>query len=132
MARRGVLLTLLAAVFAALAVEDFLKPFHLEGPDTAIVFLGHPYKGAAAFLGWLVAIFLILYAIGIWRMRRYALTMAYIYAVYVVVNIVTFTVTHAAPAQQGQRVFAIAYAILATGGACLAAILLRRRRAALV
>lgn len=130
-ARRGILLTIFALVFVLLAIEDFLKPFHLEGADTGIVFFGHRFQGSASYIGWLVAIFLAVYAAGIWRMRSYARAMAYMYAVYIVVNIGAFTLTHPTPTERGQQIFGIVYSILAIGGAWLAAILLNRRRAAL-
>ena len=129
--RRGAALTFFAVLFLVLAVQDFLKPFRLEGPDTGIVFFGHRLQGTGAYVGWLVAAFLIIYAAGIWRMRRYAIAMAYVYAIYVVANIVIFTATYPTPTERSQQIFGIAYSILAIGGAWIAAILLRGRRAEL-
>jgi hypothetical protein len=130
-ARRGILLTIFALLFALLAIEDFLKPFHLEGADTGIVLFGHRFQGSSAYLGWLVAIFLLVYAAGIWRMRRYARALGYVYAVYIVVNIVAFTLTYPTPTERSQQIFGIVFSILAIGGSWLAAILLNRRRAEL-
>jgi len=129
--RRGAALTFFAVLFVVLAIEDFLKPFRLEGPDTGIVFFGHRLQGTGAYVGWLVAAFLVVYALGIWRMRRYALTMAYVYAIYVIANIFIFTITYPTPTEHSQQIFGIVYSILAIGGAWIAAILLRSRRSEL-
>jgi hypothetical protein len=130
--KRGGLLTFFAVIFGLLAIEDFLKPFHLEGPDTGIVFFGPRLQGNSAYVGWFVAIFLLAYALGIWRMRSYALAMGYAYAVYVLLNIVIFTVSHPAPKTQSEIVFGIVYSALAIGGAWAAAILLTRWRSQLI
>ena len=37
--RRSTGLTILAILFAILALSDILKPLHLEGPTTGLVFL---------------------------------------------------------------------------------------------
>lgn len=129
--RRGPLLTFFVFLFLLLAIEDFLKPFRLEGPDTGIVFFGNRLQGHGAFVGWAVAAFLVIYALGIWRMRRYALAMAYAYGVYVVLNIVIFTAIHPMPTERGQQIFGIVYSILAIAGAWIAAIQLSRRKAQL-
>jgi hypothetical protein len=39
-----------------------------------------------------VSAVLVLYAIGIWRMKRYAVTVAWIYVVYVILNLTLFTI----------------------------------------
>jgi len=126
--KRGALLTIFAILLVLLSIEDFLKPFGLEGPTTGIVFLGHRFQGNAAFLGWLVGTFLVVYAIGIWTMRRYALTLAYVYGVYVVLNIGIFLLTGPPPDSPGQMAFGIVYSTLAIGGAWALAFLLRRRK----
>ncbi len=45
--RRGGVLTTLAVLFGILAVTDILKPFHLEGVTTGLVFFGRRLSGAA-------------------------------------------------------------------------------------
>ena len=76
---RGVVLTIFALLFAVLAISDFLKPFHLD-PSAAFVFLGTKLTGTAnAIMGPLFGIFLLVYAYGIWAMRKYALQVAYIF-----------------------------------------------------
>jgi hypothetical protein len=39
--KRSTALTVLAILFAILAVSDILKPLHLEGPTTGLVFFAN-------------------------------------------------------------------------------------------
>lgn len=72
--RRGAALTILSLLFILVAVEDLLKPFHLEGPTTGFVFFGTRTHGMEnTILGPLFGIFLLVYAVGILRMKKYAL-----------------------------------------------------------
>ncbi len=76
---RGVTLTIFAVLFALLAISNFLKPLHLE-PNEGFVFLGTKLTGAAnAVMGPLFGIILLVYAYGIWAMRKFALQVAYIF-----------------------------------------------------
>ena len=112
--RRGGFLTTMAVLFVVLAIEDILKPLHLEGPTTGLVFFGRRLSGVPdAVLGPLVGIFLVIYAAGIWRMRRYALYLGFAYAIYVTINLVLFTATNPMPTSRGDQVFGIVYSILA-------------------
>jgi len=129
---RGTTLTVLAILFALLAITDILKPFHLEGPTTGLVFFGKRLAGTPdAILGPLLGIILLIYAAGIWRMRRYALGLGYAYAIYVALNLVLFSVRNPPPASQSERIFGIVYVILALAFTWGTAILLARRKAEL-
>jgi hypothetical protein len=128
--RRGGSLTILAILFAILALTDILKPFHLEGPTTGLVFLGRRLSGTPdAILGPVLGVILLIYAAGIWRIRRYALYLGFIYAIYVTVNLALYTVRNPPPPSQNEMVFGIVYTVLALAFAWGTAILLRRRRA---
>ena len=130
--KRGVLLTIIAILFAILAISDILKPLHLEGPTTGLVFFGTRQSGIAdAILGPLMGIILLFYAAGIWRMRRYAMTLGWIYAVYVIVNLVLFTQFNPPAKSQSEMIFGVVYMILAIGITVGTAIILMRRRQAL-
>jgi hypothetical protein len=88
---RGATLTIFAALFALVAITDFLKPLHLF-PNDGFVFLGTRLTGIAnAIMGPLVGLLLLVFAYGIWAMRRYALPVAYVYTGCVVVNMVLFS-----------------------------------------
>lgn len=127
--RRGGFLTTMAVLFVLLAIEDILKPLHLEGPTTGLVFFGRRLSGVPdAVLGPLVGIFLLIYAAGIWRMRRYALYLGFAYAIYVTINLVLFTATNPMPTSRGDQVFGIVYSILALVLTWATAIVLRRHK----
>src|SRR5260370_10625865 len=130
--KRGTALTILAILFALAAISDSCTPFHLEGPTTGLVFLGRRLSGTPnAVLGPLLGIFLLIYAAGIWNTRRYASTLAYVYAIYVTVNLVLFVTRNPAPASQGEMIFGIVYSILALLLTWGSAILLSRLQAQL-
>ena len=137
--KRGGLLTTMAILLALVAIEDVLKPFGRQGPTTpasflpriqpGIVVLGVRHTGSeAAILGPLVAAVLVLYAIGIWRMKRYAVTVAWIYAVYVIFNLMLFTIRNPPPPTQGEMIFGIVYSIVAIVLTVGTAFALTRRR----
>ena len=126
--KRGATLTVFSILFLLVAIEDLLKPFHLEGPTTGFVFFGTRTHGIGnTILGPLFGIFLLVYAIGIFRMKKYALPLAVIYAIYVVLNIVLFSV-NPPPGDQGSLAFQIAFVVGALAIPWASAIMLWRRR----
>jgi hypothetical protein len=128
--RRGAALTILAVLFIILGISDILKPFHLEGPTTGLVFFGTRLTGVAnAVLGPALGIFLIAFALGIWRMRRYALTLAYVYAIYVTLNLILYVMRNPSPPDRTQQTAGIIYTILALAFTWGTALLLNRRKA---
>ncbi len=128
--RRGGGLTALAILFAILAVSDILKPLHLEGPTTGLVFFGKRLSGTPnAILGPILGIILLSYAAGIWRMHRYAMYLGYAYAIYVTINLVLFSARNPPPASQGEMIFGIVYIVLAVALSWGTAILLSLRKA---
>jgi hypothetical protein len=127
--RRGRALTTFAVLFAVLAVSNLLKPLRLGGEQTGFVLFGERLSGTAnAVAGPLFGAFLLAYAAGIWRMRRFALGMAYAYAAYVIVNLVLFNVRTPQPPGAGYLLFGIVYAAVAIGVSSGAAYLLAKRR----
>jgi hypothetical protein len=127
--RRGGFLTTMAILLVLLAITDILKPFHLEGPTTGLVFFGRRQSGVPdAILGALLGIFLLIYAAGIWRMRRYALYLGFAYAIYVTINIVLFTATNPMPTDRPDQIFGIIYSLLAIMFSWATAIVLNRQK----
>ena len=127
--KRSTALTTLAILFAILAVSDILKPLHLEGATTGLVFFGKRLRGVPnAILGPILGIFLLTYAAGIWRMRRYAMSLGYAYAIYVTINLVLFSMRNPPPASQGERIFGLVYVVLALAISWGTAVLLRRSK----
>ena len=130
--RRGGTLTTLSVLFGILGVTDILKPFHLEGATTGLVFFGQRLSGAAdAILGPALGIILLIYAAGIWRMRRYALYLGYAYAIYVTINLVLYQVRNPPPVSQTEKIAGFIYMILALAFSWGTAIILSRRKAEL-
>ena len=130
--QRGRVLSIFAVLFVLLAISDLLKPFGFEGGETGFVFLGRRLSGTAnAIVGPLFGIYLLVYAFRIWRMERSALMMGYVYAAYVVINLILFNVRNPAPPGIGYLVFGVVYAIVGIGVSSGAVYLLSKRRAAL-
>lgn len=127
--KRTGFLTTIAILLVILAITDFLKPFKLEGPTTGLVFLGIRRAGIAnAILGPLVGLVLIAYAAGIWRMRRYALPLGWVYAVYVILNLFLYILRNPTPQDPHEQVFGIVYSIVAITMTIATAVILTRRR----
>ena len=127
--RRGGALTTMAILFAILAITDILKPFHLEGATTGLVFFGKRLSGVPdAILGPVLGIILLTYAAGIWRMRRYAIYLGFAYAIYVTINLALFTATNPPPPTRAEMIFGIVYSIFALLFSWGTAILLSRRK----
>src|SRR5258708_16556610 len=111
--KRGTILTVLAILLVLLAIEDILKPLRLEGPTTGLVFFGTRLSGMANnILGPLIGVFLLFYASSIWRMRRSALTIAFIYAIYVTINLALYTMKYSTPTARADQIFGVVYSIL--------------------
>jgi hypothetical protein len=129
--RRDPLLTAFAVLFGLLAVSDLAKPLEASagaGLRPGFVLLGHRLSGTAnAIVGPLFGLYLLVYAIGIWRMRRWALPMGVAYAVYVLVNLFLFTFRDPDPWREGLAFGAI-YAAVALGVSWGAVWALSRRR----
>lgn len=138
--KRGGFLTVMAVLLALAMVVDVLKALSkplppgskvagLQMPPSGIVVLGVRHTGAGStILALLVAAVLFFYAVGIWRMKRYALPVAWLYAAYAIINVTLFTIRNPAPPTPGTTIFAVVYlvgAIILTLGTAIA---LTRRR----
>jgi hypothetical protein len=131
-ADRGSALTVFAVLFFVLAISNFLKPIQIGGEHTGFVFLGRRLTGTAnAVMGPLFGLYLLVYALGIWRMRRFALGMGALYAAYVVVNLILFNVRMPREPGIGQAIFGLVYIVVAIGVSSGTVYLLSQRRAAL-
>ena len=127
--KRGTSLTVIAILFAILAITDILKPVKLEGPTTGLVFFGVRQTGTAnLILGPLMGLILLFYAAGIWRMRRYAMMLGWLYAAYVIVNLGLYTKLNPPAKTSGEMVFGVVYMVLAITITVGTALLLTRRR----
>jgi uncharacterized membrane protein (DUF2068 family) len=78
-------------MFVFVAITDFIKPFHLF-PNDGFVFLGTKLTGVAnAIVAPAFGAILMLYAYGIWTMRRFALPLSYLATGSVALNMVVYT-----------------------------------------
>ena len=125
---RGAALTIFALLFVLLAISNFSKPFSHD-PGIGFVFMGVRLHGTGnAIMGPLFGFLLLVYAYGIWTMRRYALPVAYIYTAWVIVNTVLFTMKNP-PTRMPSIAFAIAAIAIGIGVPLATAIILSRRQA---
>jgi hypothetical protein len=96
--RRGIFVSVMAALFVVLAVSDFTKVIqHANNPAVGgLVILGHKFHRASAnlTLGPLFGLFLLTYAYGLWNMSRWVIPISVFYAFYVPVNMVLFWSLH--------------------------------------
>lgn len=126
------LLRIAAVLFTLLAVSNLLKPFQLWGENTGFVWLGQRLSGTAnTIAGPVFGFYLLVYALGIWRQKFYALPMAYAYAVYVIVNLALFISSRAASSGEGNVLFGLGYALVGIGVSSGTALLLTKHRAIL-
>jgi uncharacterized membrane protein (DUF2068 family) len=129
---RGTVLTTCAVLFALLAISNLLKPFHLD-PNAGFVFLGVKTHGIAnAILDPAFGVLLAAYVLGIWRMRRWALPIACVYATYVILNLSLYSIRNAGSPEQQPPAFMVGYIVVSVGVSAGAAALLYRRRDELV
>jgi hypothetical protein len=129
---RGPMLTTFAVLFAILALSNLLKPLHLD-PNAGFVFFGTKTHGIEnAILGPSFGVLLLAYAIGIWRMRRWVMPIAYAYAVYVILNIFLYTIRNSGSTGKPSVFVMILYTAIAIGVSTGSAVLLHRRRHELV
>jgi hypothetical protein len=98
-------LRVFAFAFALLAISNLLKPLEL-GETTGFVFFGQRLSGTANLIaGVLFGIYLLVYAWGIWRMKRFVVGMAHAYAVYVVLNLLLYWNKNPMPPGIGAQIF---------------------------
>ena len=127
-ASRGTALTVFALLFGLLAVSNLMKPLQI-GSQTGFVLFGKRLSGLPNLIfGPLFGLYLAAYATGIWGLRRRALPMGMLYASYVVLNLVLFTVRMPQESGAGPLIFGLVYTTVAIGVSWGAAWLLWRRR----
>jgi hypothetical protein len=90
---RGIFLTVMAILFVVLAISNITKSLqHIRTPHLGLVIFGYRLQTvlANAIFGPIFGVVLLAYAWGIWRMKRWVLPIAIIYAMYVPWNLVLF------------------------------------------
>jgi len=120
-------LKLCGVLFCALAISNVTKPLEMS-PHQGFVFLGMRQHGFwNLVLGPLAGLFLAIYGMGVLRLRAYALPMSRIYAAYVIVNLILFTVRMSDEAL-ARPIFGLVYTIVAVGVSSGCAYVLARNR----
>ncbi|HEY2773075.1 MAG TPA: hypothetical protein VGK20_03360 [Candidatus Binatia bacterium] len=106
-------LRVFAVLFGLLALSDLTKPLEMK-PEHGLVFLGRRLHGTPDLvIAPLFAVYLGIYAWGLWGSRRFALPMGILYAGWVPLNMYLFTVR--SPEELGTNsLFGVTYMILAT------------------
>ena len=128
--KRGAFLTIAAVLFALLAVSDFLKPL-TENDRTGVVIFGFRQHGLAdEILGPLLGAVLLAYATGILLMRRFAIPLGWIYAAFVIANLILFRIFNP-PKTQNEMIFGFGFMIAAIAITVGTALILTRRRSEL-
>lgn len=117
-------------LFCLLALSNFTK-FMEMSPEQGFMLFGMRQRGTPNLVfGWLFGLYLLAYGLGVLRMRAYALPMGIAYAVYVVLNLVLFTIRM--PEEAWARpIFGLVYIIVAVGVSGGAVYLLYKNRNAL-
>jgi Na+/alanine symporter len=92
--KRGPFLTVMAVLFAILAISNFTKPLqHLREPARlGIVIFGVRFETMLSnlILGSLMGIVIAAYSYGLWRLRSWVVPLSIVYAFYVPTNLVLF------------------------------------------
>jgi hypothetical protein len=123
-ATRGSFLTVMAVLFVVLAFSDFTKAIQFRNnPAMAgLVIFGYKIQGVGtlAIAGPLFGLILLVYAFGVWRLRRWVIPLSVIYAFYVPVNMVMFWSLHQLPPPTVRFiVFYLAVALIGSVGTAL-------------
>ena len=123
-------LKVLGVLFCVLAISNFTKPLEMQ-PNVGFVFFGMRQRGLPnLLLAPLAGLFLLAYGTSVLRMKRIALPMSRIYAVYVALNLVLFTFRMSDEAL-ARPIFGIVYAVIALAGSWGATYLLLKHHAEL-
>ncbi len=129
--RRDGIVTALAVLMGLLAISNLAKPIGQTmdpGGNAGFVFFGYRLHGVAnAIIGPLFGVVLAAYAYGAWTMRAWVRPLAAAYAVYVVLNLVLFTI-HPPPGDRTSLLFMVVYGTIAIGVSSGGALYLHRIR----
>ncbi len=123
-------LRICGVLFCGLAISNFTK-FLEVSPHQGFMLFGMRQHGTPNLIfGWIFGLYLLIYGIGVLRMRAYALSMGRFYAGYVILNLILFAFRM--PWEAFARpIFGIVYILVAVGVSSGAVRVLDRNRASL-
>ena len=122
-------LQIFAILIALRALTDVLKPL---GAGSGFVFFGKFLTGGACnILAPIVGVLLLVYAYGLWRLRRFAVPMGIAYGVLVTINLAAFPMLQGLPERFNVLAY-VAFALIGLGVSWGAVWLLLQRREQLV
>lgn len=118
-------LRVFAILIALRALTDVVKPL---GAGSGFVFFGKFLTGMACYvLAPIVGVLMLVYAYGLWQLRRFAVPMGVAYAALVTINLAVFPILQGLPARFNVLAYA-AFALVALGVSWGAVWLLLQRR----
>ncbi len=125
--QRDRIFTGLAICFWLLAISNFSKPFQLS-EQSGFVLFGTRLTGSDNVLWSLVfGVYLVVYGLGLWYMKRFVVGMSHAYALYVILNL--FLYWNGVPeVASGDVIFGVIYTLGAVGVSLGSAVLLSIRR----
>lgn len=105
-------LRVVAILIALRAVTDVLKPL---GAGSGFVFFGKFLTGTACYvLAPIVGTVMLVYAYGLWQLRRFALPMGVAYGVLVTINLAVFPLLQGLPPGFNELAY-VAFALIGLG-----------------
>ena len=122
-------LTILRKAIAILLVvrasTNFGKPF---SESARFVVLGHLLGGVwTAVVAPLFGVAIVVYAVGLWQARRWALPLGIAYAIWSTINVIAFPIVEGVPARFAPWMYGV-FAVLGIAGPWVAVWLLARER----
>ncbi len=116
-----------AICFWLLAISNFTKPLQL-GEQSGFVLFGTRLSGNDNLLwSFVFGVYLVVYGLGLWHGKRFAVGMSHPYALYVVLNLFLYW-SNQPPPGGADVLFAVTYSLVAVGTSVSAAVLLSMRR----
>ena len=117
----------LAICFWLLAVSNFSKPLQLSEHSGFVLFGSRLTGGDAVLWSVVFGLYLAVYGLGLWRMKRIVIGMAHAYAIYVVANLFLYW-TNNPPPSGADVILAVLYSLVAVGVSAGSAVLLSLHR----
>ena len=103
---KTVLLRIMSVLIGLRGLDDILKS---QSAERGLVFFGVQLAGTAnAIVGPALGVFMLVYALGIWQMRRFAIPMGIAYAIFSALNMALFPLRTGLP---GGAIYVPGYAV---------------------